>query len=51
MKETEEMLEFCSEHNIVCQIEKIGANDINTAYDRVMRSDVKYRFVIDCSTI
>jgi uncharacterized zinc-type alcohol dehydrogenase-like protein len=51
MKETEEMLEFCSEHNIVCQIEKIGASDINTAYDRVMKSDVKYRFVIDCSTI
>lgn len=50
IKETQEMLDFCGEHNIVCEIEKITAGDINTAYERVLKSDVRYRFVIDAST-
>lgn len=48
--ETQEMLDFCAKHNIVCDIEQIGATDINTAYKRCISSDVKYRFVIDAST-
>ena len=44
------MLSFCAEHNIVCEIEKITASDINEAYERCINSDVKYRFVIDAST-
>jgi uncharacterized zinc-type alcohol dehydrogenase-like protein len=51
IKETQEMLDFCAEHNIVCDVEVIPANKINEAYERVMKSDVKYRFVIDCATI
>lgn len=45
--ETQEMLDFCAEHNIVCDVEMIEMKDINKAYDRVVASDVKYRFVID----
>lgn len=51
IEETQEMLDFCAEHGIVCDIEKIRMDEINTAYDRVMKNDVKYRFVIDMSTI
>jgi uncharacterized zinc-type alcohol dehydrogenase-like protein len=51
LRETQEMLDFCAEHNIVSDIELIGADDINTAFDRVVRGDVKFRFVIDNSTI
>jgi uncharacterized zinc-type alcohol dehydrogenase-like protein len=47
IKETQEMLNFCAEHDITCDIELIGMKEINEAYDRVMKSDVKYRFVID----
>ncbi|CAF4311930.1 unnamed protein product, partial [Adineta steineri] len=49
MKETQEMLDFCGKHNIVCDIEKIQATPetIKTAYDRTVKSDVKYRFVLD----
>jgi uncharacterized zinc-type alcohol dehydrogenase-like protein len=50
IKETQEMLDFCSEHNIVCDIEMISADKINEAYDRVVKSDVHYRFVIDAAT-
>eukprot|EP01069_Polyplicarium_translucidae_P007523 Polyplicarium_translucidae@DN3118_c0_g1_i5.p1 len=46
-KTTAEMLDFCGTHNIVCDIEKIRIQDINEAWDRVVKSDVKYRFVID----
>lgn len=46
IKETQEMLDFCGEHNITSQIEKITMNDINAAHERVLKSDVKYRFVI-----
>jgi uncharacterized zinc-type alcohol dehydrogenase-like protein len=49
--EMHEMLNFCGEHNIVSDIEVIKADYINTAYDRTVASDVKYRFVIDATTI
>lgn len=49
--ETQEMLDFCAEHGIVSDIEMIAAQDIDTAYERMLRSDVKYRFVIDNSTL
>ncbi|MCE7550263.1 NAD(P)-dependent alcohol dehydrogenase [Streptomyces thermodiastaticus] len=49
--ETQEMLDFCAEHNIGAEIELIRADQINEAYDRVLASDVRYRFVIDTSTI
>lgn len=51
IKETQEMLDFCGKHGIVCEIEKISASEINQAYDRVVKSDVRYRFVIETSTI
>lgn len=41
------MLNFCSKHNIACEIEKIGIEYINTAMKRLMKNDVHYRFVID----
>ena len=49
--EMQEMLNFCGEHNIVSDVEVIKADYINQAYDRTVASDVKYRFVIDASTI
>ena len=51
IRETQEMLDFCAEHGIASVIETIGADDVNNAYDRVVRSDVRYRFVIDTATI
>ncbi|GGD31001.1 NAD(P)-dependent alcohol dehydrogenase [Nocardioides daphniae] len=48
---TQEMLDFCGEHGITSEVEVIGADRINEAYDRVVDSDVRYRFVIDASTI
>lgn len=48
--ETQEMLDFCAEHGLAAQVEVIGGEDINAAYDRVVASDVRYRFVIDTST-
>ncbi|MCL7745549.1 NAD(P)-dependent alcohol dehydrogenase [Halalkalibacter alkaliphilus] len=51
IRETQEMLNFCAEHNIVPKIEVISADQIDEAYERVLASDVKYRFVIDTSTI
>jgi uncharacterized zinc-type alcohol dehydrogenase-like protein len=50
IRETQEMLDFCAEHHIVSDIELISANQINEAYERVLASDVRYRFVIDAST-
>ncbi|MCF6808628.1 NAD(P)-dependent alcohol dehydrogenase [Thiotrichales bacterium 19S9-12] len=47
IKETQEMLDFCGEHQIVSDIELIKPDEINTAYERMIKSDVKYRFVID----
>lgn len=49
--ETQEMLDFCAEHGIVSDIELIAMDKINEAYDRMVRSDVKYRFVIDMATL
>lgn len=51
IKETQEMLDFCGKHNIVSDIEMIDIKDINEAYDRVVKSDVKYRFVIDMASL
>jgi uncharacterized zinc-type alcohol dehydrogenase-like protein len=47
IKETQEMLDFCGKHNIMADIELINIQNINTAYERLLKGDVKYRFVID----
>ena len=49
--ETQEMLDFCASHGIVADIERIAIQDINAAYERMIRSDVKYRFVIDLASL
>src|SRR5690606_9483335 len=49
--ETQEMLDFCAEHGIVADIEMIRADEINAAYERMMKGDVKYRFVIDNASL
>lgn len=49
--ETQQMLDFCAEHNVVSDIELIDIKDIYTAYDRMQKGDVKYRFVIDMKTL
>lgn len=49
--ETQEMLDFCGANNIVSEIEVINIQDINTAYERMLKSDVKYRFVIDMASL
>jgi uncharacterized zinc-type alcohol dehydrogenase-like protein len=49
--ETQEMLDFCAEHNIVCDIEMVDMPAINSAWERVVKADVKYRFVIDMKTL
>jgi alcohol dehydrogenase (NADP+) len=51
IKETQEMLDFCGEHNITADIELIPIQNINEAYDRLIKSDVKYRFVIDMASL
>jgi uncharacterized zinc-type alcohol dehydrogenase-like protein len=51
LPETQEMLDFCAEHGIVCDIELIRMQDINDAYERMLKSDVKYRFVIDLASL
>lgn len=51
IKETQEMLDFCGKHNITCDIELIPVSKINEAYERVIKSDVRYRFVIDMKTL
>ena len=51
IKETQEMLDFCAEHGIVANIEMVRADQIETAYERMLKSDVKYRFVIDAATM
>jgi uncharacterized zinc-type alcohol dehydrogenase-like protein len=51
IKETQEMLNFCSKHGIVSDIEVIPMKKINEAYERVIKSDVRYRFVIDMATL
>lgn len=51
IRETQEMLDFCGQHGIVCDIETIPIQQVNEAYERVMKSDVRYRFVIDMSSL
>jgi uncharacterized zinc-type alcohol dehydrogenase-like protein len=51
IKETQEMLDFCGKHNIVSEIETINIQQVNEAYERVLKSDVRYRFVIDMATL
>ena len=51
IKETQEMLDFCGKHNITSDIELITMDKINEAYDRVIKADVKYRFVIDMASL
>ncbi|MGW1027549.1 NAD(P)-dependent alcohol dehydrogenase [Streptomyces sp. NPDC002577] len=51
IRETQEMLDFCAEHRMGAEIEVIRADQINEAYERVLASDVRYRFVIDTATI
>lgn len=51
IRETQEMLDFCAEHGLAAEIEVVGADKINEAWERVLRSDVRYRFVIDTTTL
>ncbi len=51
IKETQEMLDFCGEHNVLPECEMINIQDINKAWDRVVKADVKYRFVIDMKSL
>ena len=51
LPETQEMLDFCGRHNLTSDIELIRMDQINTAYERMLKSDVKYRFVIDLATL
>ena len=51
LPETQEMLDFCAEHGIVSEIEMIDIKDISKAYDRMLKGDVRYRFVIDMKTL
>jgi uncharacterized zinc-type alcohol dehydrogenase-like protein len=51
IRETREMLDFCAQHHLSAGIELIPAQKINEAYERVLASDVRYRFVIDNSTL
>ena len=47
IRETQEMLDYCAEHNIVSDVEIVPPSKINEAYQRLLRNDVKYRFVLD----
>ena len=51
IKETQEMLDYCAEHNIMSDVEVIPISEINTAYERMIKGDVHYRFVIDLKTL
>jgi alcohol dehydrogenase (NADP+) len=51
VRETQEMLDFCAEHNITADVELIRMQEINDAYERLLKSDVKYRFVIDMASL
>ena len=51
LPETQEMLDFCGKHNIVADIEMISIQQINDAYERLLKGDVKYRFVIDMASL
>ncbi len=51
IRETQEMLDFCSKHKIACDVEVVPIQKVNEAYGRVLKSDVRYRFVIDMATL
>ena len=51
MKETQEMIDFCAKHNLVSDVEMIKMQDINTAWERMQKNDVRYRFVIDMASL
>ena len=51
IRETQEMLHFCAEHTIVSDIEMTSFDQLESAWDRVVKSDVKYRFVLDCKSL
>jgi uncharacterized zinc-type alcohol dehydrogenase-like protein len=51
IKETQEMLDFCGKHNIVSDVEMIPIQKINEAYERMIKGDVRYRFVIDMTSL
>ena len=51
ISETQEMIDFCAKHNIVADVEVIPIQQINEAYERMLNSDVKYRFVIDLASL
>jgi uncharacterized zinc-type alcohol dehydrogenase-like protein len=51
LKETQEMLDFCGEHGITSDVEVIGIQQVNEAYERLLKSDVKYRFSIDMASL
>jgi uncharacterized zinc-type alcohol dehydrogenase-like protein len=51
MPETQEMLDYCGQHNITADVEVIPIQKINEAYERMLKQDVKYRFVIDMSSL
>jgi uncharacterized zinc-type alcohol dehydrogenase-like protein len=51
VRETQEMLDYCAEKNITSDVEVIAMKDINTAYERMIKGDVRYRFVIDMTTL
>jgi uncharacterized zinc-type alcohol dehydrogenase-like protein len=51
IRETQEMLDFCGEHNVTSDIEMIGAHEVDKSYDRLLKNDVKYRFVIDIASL
>jgi uncharacterized zinc-type alcohol dehydrogenase-like protein len=51
LQETQEMLDFCGKHNLTSDIEVIPIQKVNEAYDRVVKSDVRYRFVIDMASL
>jgi alcohol dehydrogenase (NADP+) len=51
IRETQEMLDFCSKHKIACDIEVVPIQKVNEAYERVLKSDVRYRFVIDMASL
>ena len=51
LQETQEMLDFCAEHGIVSEIELIPVQQVNAAYERMLKNDVRYRFVLDLKTL
>ena len=51
IKETQEMLDYCAEHNITSDVEVIDMKDVNEAYERMLKNDVRYRFVIDLASL